>query len=163
MQTNSKAALAILKLNVEMYPASFNVYDSYGEALANSGQKDLAIENYKKSVELNPGNANGLRALEALGVKMEAKAVDIPEATLQTYVGTYQLAPNFNIVFTREGKQMYTQATGQPRFEIYPASEREFYLKVVVARVVFNLNAEGAVESITLFQNGQEVKGKKIE
>ena len=59
-------AIAILKLNVEFYPASWNVYDSLGEMYMANGDKDLAIANYKKSVELNPENNNGLEMLKKL-------------------------------------------------------------------------------------------------
>jgi CubicO group peptidase (beta-lactamase class C family) len=59
-------AITIFKLNVEEYPDAFNPYDSLGEAYAEAGQLDLAIENYEKSVELNPENTNGVAALERL-------------------------------------------------------------------------------------------------
>ena len=59
-------AIAIFKLNVEFYPTSWNVYDSLGEAYMNNGDKDLAIENYKKSLQLNPGNTNGAQILKKL-------------------------------------------------------------------------------------------------
>jgi cytochrome c-type biogenesis protein CcmH/NrfG len=35
------------------------VYDSLGEAYMKKGEKELAIANYQKSLELNPDNANG--------------------------------------------------------------------------------------------------------
>jgi tetratricopeptide (TPR) repeat protein len=47
-------AIDILKVNVHAYPESWNAYDSLGEAYAVAGQKDLAIQNYQKSLELNP-------------------------------------------------------------------------------------------------------------
>jgi putative CocE/NonD family hydrolase len=56
-----KDTIEIFKLNVEVYPNAFNPYDSMGEAYMADGQKELAIENYKKSVELNPDNENGQR------------------------------------------------------------------------------------------------------
>ncbi len=59
-------AFAAYKLNVEEYPDAFNPYDSLGEAYAEAGQLDLAIENYEKSVELNPENTNGVAVLERL-------------------------------------------------------------------------------------------------
>jgi tetratricopeptide (TPR) repeat protein len=159
---NLEAALAIFKMNVDMFPASSNVYDSYGEALLKNGDKDLAIENYKKSVELNPANTNGIQALEKMGVKLQIEDVEVPEATLDTYVGTYELAPGFNIVITREGKQLYGQATGQEKFELFAKSNVEFYLKVVNAQILFNINEQAIVESMTLIQNGQKINGKKI-
>lgn len=61
-----EAAAAFFKLNVEAFPASFNVYDSYGEALMALGNKADAIKNYEKSIELNPDNNNGIRMLKQL-------------------------------------------------------------------------------------------------
>jgi CubicO group peptidase (beta-lactamase class C family) len=61
-----KDAIEILKLNVEAYPASFNPYDSLAEAYTADGQTDLAVKNYKKSLELNPQNANAVEKLKKL-------------------------------------------------------------------------------------------------
>jgi predicted alpha/beta superfamily hydrolase len=61
-----KDAIAVFKLNVELYPDSFNVYDSLGEAYMNSGDAKNAIKNYKKSLELNPENANAKEMLKKL-------------------------------------------------------------------------------------------------
>ncbi len=59
-------AIAVLKLNVEFYPQSWNVYDSLGEAYMMNGDEDLAIANYEKSLALNPSNINGARILKKL-------------------------------------------------------------------------------------------------
>ena len=64
-----KEAIAVFKLNVGRFPKSSNVYDSLGEAYMDDGQNDLAIENYRKSVELNPANTNGVEMLKKLGAK----------------------------------------------------------------------------------------------
>jgi tetratricopeptide (TPR) repeat protein len=65
-----KNALHIFKLNTKLFPESSNTYDSYGEALLKNGNSEEAIKNYKKSIELNPDNQNGIKALEELGVKI---------------------------------------------------------------------------------------------
>jgi len=59
-------AVTIFKLNVEFYPKDFDVYDSLGEAFMTKGDKALAIENYKKSLELNPKNNNATEMLKKL-------------------------------------------------------------------------------------------------
>ena len=59
-------AIAIFSLNVELYPQSANVYDSLAEAYMLSGNKELAIKNYKKSLELNPANENAARLIKSL-------------------------------------------------------------------------------------------------
>ena len=64
-------ALTVFEMNIKLHPKAFNPYDSYGEALMKDGQNELAIENYKKSLELNPANTNGIEMLEKLGVVYE--------------------------------------------------------------------------------------------
>ena len=59
-------ALEALKLNTILYPASWNVYDSFGEALALAGKKEEAIAMYQKSVKMNGGNDGGKQALKRL-------------------------------------------------------------------------------------------------
>jgi hypothetical protein len=61
-----KEALAVFKLNVESYPRSANVYDSLAEAFMASGDKQSAMENYKKALEINPRLESALQALQAL-------------------------------------------------------------------------------------------------
>lgn len=62
----TKDAIKLFKLNTIAYPNSSNVYDSLGEAYLKDGQNDLAILNYKKSLELNPDNANARKVLNDL-------------------------------------------------------------------------------------------------
>jgi tetratricopeptide (TPR) repeat protein len=59
-------AVEVFKLNVKLYPTAWNTYDSLGEAYAKAGNKDLAIENYKRSIELNPENEHGKDMLAKL-------------------------------------------------------------------------------------------------
>jgi CubicO group peptidase (beta-lactamase class C family) len=59
-------AIEVFKLNVGDHPQSSNVYDSLGEAYAVNGDKDLAVKNYERSVELNPNNTGGIEALKKL-------------------------------------------------------------------------------------------------
>lgn len=61
-----REAIEIFKLNVEAYPQSPNVYDSLGEAYMVNGDKELAIRNYQRAVELNPQNANAAEMLKNL-------------------------------------------------------------------------------------------------
>jgi tetratricopeptide (TPR) repeat protein len=59
-------AIEVFKLNVETFPESFNVYDSLGEAYMNNDDREKAIYNYQRSLELNPENANAREMLERL-------------------------------------------------------------------------------------------------
>ncbi len=69
-------AIEIFKLNVEAFPQSSNVYDSLGEAYMVNGDKELAIKNYQKSVELNPHNTNGIEMLKKLQAQHRTSRAD---------------------------------------------------------------------------------------
>ena len=73
---------------------------------------------------------------------------------LDGYVGSYRLNPNAVMTIARDGDQMYTQLTGQPKFEIFPKGEREFFLKVVDAQLTFDVDADRRATQVTLLQNG---------
>jgi tetratricopeptide (TPR) repeat protein len=59
-------ATVLFKLDVQVFPGSWNGYDSLGEAYMKAEQKQLAIDNYKKSLELNPANDNAKEKLKVL-------------------------------------------------------------------------------------------------
>ncbi|MEJ2548780.1 MAG: serine hydrolase, partial [Gemmatimonadota bacterium] len=107
---DTETAIAVFELNVEQYPDAFNTYDSLGEAYRESGQIDLAVENYEKSLEMNPGNDNARSMLRELGVDVsDADGIRLDADLLDRYVGTYELQPGFEITVTREGTRMFAQ------------------------------------------------------
>jgi tetratricopeptide (TPR) repeat protein len=61
-----ESALFVFQLNTKLYPKSANVWDSLGEAYLKSNQKDKAIENYNKAIELDPRGATGDNARRML-------------------------------------------------------------------------------------------------
>jgi hypothetical protein len=63
-QDNIRMAIAIFKCNVLAYPESANAYDSLGEAYLKNGDRELAIANYKKALEIEPNFASAIQALK---------------------------------------------------------------------------------------------------
>jgi tetratricopeptide (TPR) repeat protein len=61
-----KEAIEVLKLNVDVYPESFSAYDHVAEAYMTNGDKELAIKNYEKSLDLNRFNWNAAEMLKKL-------------------------------------------------------------------------------------------------
>jgi len=59
-------AVQVFERNVKQYPQSSNVYDSLGEAYMKAGEKEKAIQNYEKSLELDPKNDNARERLKKL-------------------------------------------------------------------------------------------------
>ncbi len=98
------------------------------------------------------------------GIKAEApKEVSVEVSKLQDYVGEYELAPAFTITITVEADKIFAQATGQDKFELFSEKEDMFFLKVVEAKVKFIRDKDTKVNSIILYQGGQEVEGIKIK
>lgn len=59
-------AIAVLSLTARLYPDSFNVYDSLAEAYEAAGDTDLAVKNYRRSLELNAKNTHAMDRLHVL-------------------------------------------------------------------------------------------------
>jgi tetratricopeptide (TPR) repeat protein len=56
----------VFKLNTILYPGNANVFDSYGDYYMKSGNRLMARENYRKTLEIEPGNENARKMLEQL-------------------------------------------------------------------------------------------------
>lgn len=66
-EIDKSKALAFFILNTENFPNSYNAYDSLGEAHEYLGENTKAIENYKKSLKLYPGNERAKLKIKSLG------------------------------------------------------------------------------------------------
>ena len=155
----SKEAIEIFKLNVEAYPQAFNTYDSLAEAYSSINERELAIQNYKKSLELNPNNTNAAEVIK----RLDKPPVVVDAKVLDTYVGEYEVGPGFVLRVFREGDKLMTQATGQGVFEIFPESENVFYPRAFAAKLTFGKDADGKVTGIKIDQNGRVTLGKRIK
>ncbi|HYU52162.1 MAG TPA: DUF3471 domain-containing protein, partial [Gemmatimonadaceae bacterium] len=85
--------------------------------------------------------------------------IAVDPAVLETYVGVYQLAPNFDIAVTREAASLYVQATGQPKVQVFAESPTEFFLKEVDAQITFEKDSAGKVTRLILHQGGMDIPG----
>ena len=81
---------------------------------------------------------------------------------LDALVGRYSLAANFVMTVTREGDNLFIQATGQQKFQVYPTSDSTFYYRVVPAEVTFHRDALGKAFEIVLRQGSRDVSGKRV-
>jgi len=65
-EKNLESSLFVFEKTAQLYPDSWNAWDSLGEVSAKAGKKDQAIQSYRKSLELNPKNKSGQAMLEQL-------------------------------------------------------------------------------------------------
>ncbi len=89
--------------------------------------------------------------------------IRVAAATLESYVGAYALAPTFVMTVTREGEQLFLQATGQPRFPMFAETETRFFLKVVDAQITFVKDEAGKVIELVLHQGGRDQRARRQE
>ncbi len=61
----------------------------------------------------------------------ERQEIDLPAEVLGRYVGIYQLDPHGTVTVTRNGSGLVAEATGLGVAPIYPATETEFFVKVI--------------------------------
>ncbi|WP_428719238.1 DUF3471 domain-containing protein [Undibacterium curvum] len=94
--------------------------------------------------------------------KQAGKALVLPAAVFDAYVGQYQLAPNFVITISREGERYLAQASGQPQFGLIAVSETEFDALGVAARIQFEKQADGSVKQLILHQHGQQLPALRL-
>ena len=59
-------AISVFIVNTKLFPEIANTFDSLGEAYLKKGNKELAIENYKKAFEMNPQNKNAEKIIKDL-------------------------------------------------------------------------------------------------
>lgn len=69
MKNRLPEAVEVFKLNVALYPADGNGYDSLGEAYMVQGDTARAIQNYRRAFELDSTNTNAVDMLRKLEQK----------------------------------------------------------------------------------------------
>jgi hypothetical protein len=92
----------------------------------------------------------------------ERQAVALDEKQLERYVGSYELRPNFILAVTREGARLFTQATGQPRFEIFASALDEFFVKAFDSQLSFHVDKSGLADGVVIHQGGRDLAGKRV-
>lgn len=154
----AKDAIEIFKLNVEMFPQAAKPYEHLAEGYVATGEKELAIKNYKRSIELDPKNTSAADALK----RVENPTANSNPKGLERFVGRYEIAPEFILAITTEGGKIYGQATGQERFELESISEFKFAIRVVGAEIDFNRDDKGVVTGLVLHQGGRDIPAKRL-
>lgn len=152
-----EAAAAVFELNIEAHPNSFNTYDSYAEALLALGKKDEAIENYLRSVRMNPGNENGLRVLQDLGVATDQLFEPVSLAHLQLLAGEYlavqaahEKRKEWKIQIEEKDGELYGIDRGY-RYKLVSVGEDKFINPDDGASFQFDTTSKSAI-SLVLFE-----------
>ncbi|HTL18046.1 MAG TPA: serine hydrolase [Patescibacteria group bacterium] len=99
---------------------------------------------------------------EQLGPRSTYKAnAAVLPSTFDALVGRYDYGVGIMTV-TKEGNHLYAQLAQQPRMEIFPKSETEFFWKAVDAQVTFVKDNSGKVTKAVHHQNGQVINAPRL-
>lgn len=123
------------------------------------GLVTIVLSNFQ-SAQSNP-LANNLAGL-CFGTYAPPKAIAVPTATLDKYVGSYLLMPTFILKIYREGDKLITQATGQQPIPVIATGPGEFYAAGPNARITFKQTGDAPATSLTLHQGGRDMEAVRI-
>jgi CubicO group peptidase (beta-lactamase class C family) len=90
------------------------------------------------------------------------KAITLPSAALEPFVGRYDVAPIGVLDIRREGDHLLVTAPDKTTLTMTPESPKVFFVKVVNAEIVFDLGADGRATGFVLHQNGSDLHGQRI-
>jgi CubicO group peptidase (beta-lactamase class C family) len=96
-----------------------------------------------------------------LPVKPQRHSVPIDAAQLERLVGSYKFE-RFTIAVTRLGPRLFAQLGKQPAFEVFAASDTEFFYRAVDARLTFELGSDGRVTALVLHRNDRDQRGSPL-
>ena len=88
--------------------------------------------------------------------------VNVSEAVMESYTGSYQIAAGFTVNITREGDKMFAQGTGQNKVPIFAETQTRFFVKVIDAQLEFVQDDKGNVSRLILYQGGRKMEGPRI-
>jgi len=106
-------------------------------------------------------NENEQSSQHLLGRDNAPKAFTLSNTVFDRYVGRYRGAGGAIITVTRDGSRFMVQIAGQPPFEIFASSEREFFLNSFDARVTFEVDGSGRATAIVM-NTGTDQRGARI-
>jgi serine-type D-Ala-D-Ala carboxypeptidase/endopeptidase len=97
---------------------------------------------------------NARCATPQTGAKRQEVAVDVK--VLAGYVGRYQLAPGSVLTIRLNGDHLYAFAQGQQLAEMYPSSQKDFFLDEADTTFTFVTDGDGKATEVVLHLGGQD-------
>ncbi len=138
--------------SVNGFSTAFNRYPK-------DGLVAIVLSNYMASPsDTIAGNLAGL----CLGTWQPPKAIAVPVAVLDRYVGSYELAPGFILKVFRDGDHLVTQATGQQSAPIIATGPGQFYAPGPDAKLVFKQAGDAPATSLVLTQRERDREAPRV-
>ena len=149
---NFTKAAALFKMNIDNYPKSDNVYDSYADLMVEQKDTANAIVNYKKALAIK----ENAYTKQKLGVLEGKASFNLTGKELQKYAGVYDL-DSITLAITMEVKndELWAEVPGQGDFQLVPVSPDTFSVKNMGGyEVHFQMDGEKVLGFTSIQPNG---------
>ena len=93
----------------------------------------------------------------------ERKRIQVDPKVFDGYTGRYQLMPNAIVTVTREGNHLFSEVNAQPKSEIFPEAENDYFMTDADAQITFVVDSQSRATELIFHQNGQDRHAKRIE
>lgn len=91
----------------------------------------------------------------------DRKEITLPASQLTAYAGEYEVTPTLTLSVTSDNGSLFVQLTGQPKLPVFAEAADRFFLRVADVQLTFRRDSAGAVNGVTLHQNGRETLARK--
>ena len=88
--------------------------------------------------------------------------IKVAEATLQQYIGEYEIRPDLHVMMSIKNGELIAAPTGQPESVISATKEDFFFVKEQDIQIEFTRNHKKEVTGFILYQGGAKITCKKI-
>lgn len=90
-------------------------------------------------------------------------AIALPAEVLSHFVGSYELAPGYELVVTQGSEGLSIRSSpGGSTVRLWPEGTTDFFVREVDAQVTFTRDARGTVTGLVLHEYGRDRPAKKI-
>jgi len=149
---NFTKAAALFKMNIDNYPNSDNVYDSYADLMVEQKDTANAIVNYKKALAIK----ENAYTKQKLGVLEGKASFNLTGKELQKYAGVYDLdSITLAITMLVKNSELWAQVPGEGDFQLVPVSPDTFSVKNMGGyEVHFQMDREKVLGFTSIQPNG---------
>jgi len=139
----------------------------YSSYLAVNPKFDAAVVVLANGASLQTGAVGEKIIQSVFGMNPEPITLEpgdqLDEAYTDRLVGVYHSALGFDMTIIATRGRVFAQITGQQALELVKTGETRFKIRLVEAELEFDFPEEGEATSVTLFQNGREIKCERKE
>jgi CubicO group peptidase (beta-lactamase class C family) len=91
------------------------------------------------------------------------KQVTVDGKTLDRYIGRYTIPPSVVLTIRREGDHLSVQENEEPKQDLLPESEIDFFSTIADDAYTFKIDGQGRVTALVLHTDGKDIEIKRIE